>query len=147
MPMNNLQEAEIQELRRRLDEAEDTLRAIRSGEVDALVVSSEEGERVYTLQGADHPYRALIEAMQQGAASLTDDGSILYCNKCFAEMLQRPHEKVIGASVSQFLSASDRMSFEKILRRGRRKKAKASSIFWHRTARYCPFLSPWHRCL
>ena len=66
-------EGELQELHRRLEEAEETLRAIRGGEVDALVVDSAEGERIYTLQGADHAYRALIEAMQQGAVSLRWD--------------------------------------------------------------------------
>ena len=45
--------AEIDELRLRLQEAEETLEALRSGAVDALVVSSDEGEQVYTLQGAD----------------------------------------------------------------------------------------------
>src|SRR5207302_4415048 len=87
--------AENDELRRRLEEAEETLRAIRSGEVDALVVEGAEGERVYTLQGADHPYRTLIEAMQQGAVSLSGDGMVLYCNRCFANMVKTPHEKVI----------------------------------------------------
>ncbi len=37
--------AELQELRSRLDEAEETLRAIRDGEVDALVVSTPVCER------------------------------------------------------------------------------------------------------
>ena len=111
-------EADVQELRRRLEEAEETLRAIRGGEVDALVVEGAEGERVYTLQGADHPYRALIEAMQQGAASLSEDGTVLYCNRCLAGMLKRPHEKVIGAAVADFLPPAQRSSFAALLRQG-----------------------------
>ena len=81
-------EPKSEDLRRRLEEAEETLRAIRTGEVDALVVDGADGERVFTLQGADHPYRALIESMQQGAASLGADGTILYCNRRFAEMVE-----------------------------------------------------------
>ena len=111
-------EQDVQELRRRLEEAEETLRAIRSGEVDALVVEGADGERVYTLQGADHLYRAIIEAMQQGAVSLSSDGTILYCNRCFAEMLKSPHEKAIGAALATFLPASQRPAFEAMLRRG-----------------------------
>jgi PAS domain S-box-containing protein len=110
---------DVQELRRRLEEAEETLRAIRSGEVDALVVEGPEGERVYTLQGADHPYRALIEAMQQGAVSLSGEGMVLYCNRCFADMVKTPHEKVIGAAAATFLPPSQRSSFEAMLRQGR----------------------------
>ncbi len=46
------------------------MRAIRAGEVDALVVSGAEGEQLYTLQGADHSYRILLETMEEGAATL-----------------------------------------------------------------------------
>ena len=41
------------ELVARLSEAEESLRAIRSGEVDAIVVNGQGGEKVFTLQGAD----------------------------------------------------------------------------------------------
>ncbi len=111
-------EIELDDLRMRLEEAEETLRAIRCGEVDALVVSGAEGERVYTLQGADHPYRSLIESMQQGAATLSGDGTILYCNLRFAQMVARPQERVVGASVCDFLPASLHASFKALLRRG-----------------------------
>jgi len=109
---------DVEDLRRRLEEAEETLRAIRSGEVDALVVAGAEGERVYTLQGADHPYRALIESMQQGAVSLGGDGTILYCNRRFAEMVARPQEKVIGATMHRFIHVPQRPLFADLLRRG-----------------------------
>ena len=41
------------ELRTRLEGAEETLRAIHNGEVDAFVIESAAGPRVYTLQGVD----------------------------------------------------------------------------------------------
>ena len=113
----NEAEVEVKDLRGRLEEAEETLRAIRSGEVDALVVSGPDGERVYTLQGADHPYRALIESMQQGAATLDADGMVLYCNHRFAEMTARPLEKVIGAAVADFLPQALHLRFLDLLTR------------------------------
>ena len=120
---------DLQELHRRLEEAEETLRAIRSGEVDALVVESAEGERIYTLQGADYSYRALIEAMQQGAVSLSGDGTILYCNRGFADMLKTPHEKAIGATVAAFLPASQQALFEPMLRQGRTRNSQGELQF------------------
>ena len=63
----------LQEMQARLRELEETLRAIRLGEVDALVVSSHEGDRVFTLEGADHPYRVMVENINEGAAALTTD--------------------------------------------------------------------------
>ena len=54
----------------RISELEETLRAIRAGEVDALLVKTENGEKVFTLQGAEHPYRILVESIDEGAATL-----------------------------------------------------------------------------
>jgi PAS domain-containing protein len=67
-----------------LDEAEQTLRAIQYGTVDAFVIEEPEGHRVYTLEGSDLPYSTLVERMQQGAAMLDARGSILYCNLSLA---------------------------------------------------------------
>lgn len=110
---------EMEELRRRLEEAEETLRAIRSGEVDALVVAGTEGERVYTLHGAEQPYRILIESMQQGAVTLDGEGAILYCNRSFADMVKRSHEKVIGTAFAEFLPSSQRPSLAAMLNQSR----------------------------
>lgn len=75
---------EVRELRARVAELEETLRAIRMGEVDAVLVSSAQGDQVFTLQGAEHPYRLLVETIEEGAATLSDDGTVLYSNKSFA---------------------------------------------------------------
>src|SRR3954447_6527440 len=87
---------EMLDLRTRLSELEDTLTAIRSGEVDALIVNGPNGDQVYSLKGAEQPYRAFIEQMGEGAVTLAPQGTILYCNKCFAEMLRTPLERVIS---------------------------------------------------
>ncbi len=71
---------DIAELEARLREAEETLDAIRNGDVDAVVVGGPSGQQVYTLENADRPYRVLIEQMQEGAVTLSEDGTILYCN-------------------------------------------------------------------
>jgi PAS domain S-box-containing protein len=80
-------ETEIDELRRRLDEAEETLRAIREGEVDALVIDAPEGEVIYTLTSADYPYRLMIDEMNEGAVSVSPDSFILYSNRNFGSIL------------------------------------------------------------
>jgi len=89
-------------------EAEQILEAIREGRIDALVVSGAEGERVYTLKGADHVYRVLIESMTEGAVILSEDGTILYCNGRFAEMVQAPIERVVGGSLHDFVFISEK---------------------------------------
>jgi PAS domain S-box-containing protein len=103
--------AENEELRRRLEETEVLQLAIQCGEVDALVVSRPEGEQVFTLQGAEHPYRVLIETMNEGAATLAPDGSILYCNRRLAAMLHVPLEKLIGSPLVPYLDPADHPLF------------------------------------
>ena len=77
----------LERLRRRLREAEDTINAIRDGHVEALVVHAPEGEQIYTLRSADQPYRLIVEQMREGALTLAADGTILYCNQRFAELI------------------------------------------------------------
>lgn len=107
---------EMAALRDRLAEAEATLHAIASGEVDAVVVAGKNGDRVFTLQGVDEAYRTLIESMNEGALTLTADQTILYANACFARMVKCPLEQVTGNSFRRFLSPTDRGSFRPLLR-------------------------------
>lgn len=100
---------DIEELRTRLEEAEETLRAIRSGEVDALVINGAAGEQIFTLKGADHVYRVIVEEMNEAAVTLSLDGTILYCNGRFSDLVRTPLDHVIGSPFATFV-ASDHQS-------------------------------------
>ena len=115
---------ELQELTSRMMEAEETLRAIRGGEVDGLVVSTAEGDRVFTLSGAEHPYRVMVETMNEGAVTLASDGTILYCNQRFADIVKGSLEKVIGSSIYQYISSTDLQLFEVLLEQGLKGNSK-----------------------
>jgi signal transduction histidine kinase/CheY-like chemotaxis protein len=95
---------ELAKLQDSLREAQETLDAIRSGEVDAVVVSGVNGNQIYSMAGAEQPYRVYVEQMQEGAVTVSGDGMILYCNQRFAEMVKRPLEKVISSSLTEFLT-------------------------------------------
>lgn len=116
---------EIDELRRRLQETEETLDAIRSGEVDALVVAGPEGERIFTLRGAEHPYRVMVESMNEGAISLALDGTILYCNGAFARMINVPLDRVMGRKLEEFVTGADLPGLVELLARGRLQATRA----------------------
>jgi PAS domain S-box-containing protein len=111
--------SELETLRARLTEAEETLRAIRSGEVDALLIADAAGDHVYTLRSAETPYRALVEQMNEGAATLTTGGHIVYCNRRFAGLAGRPLEHVIGTSLDHFIDPADRPSLRRMIADGR----------------------------
>ena len=120
--------SELEQLRARLEEAEETLAAIRSGEVDALVVSGPHGEQIYTLRGADHSYRVLLEDMNEGAATLLPDGTVLYCNKVFAEMLSDANGKS-DRLFWQMISwrPRTRQAFADLLQQGRARKSEGGN--------------------
>jgi len=99
-----ISEQKMAQLQERLREAQETLDAIRSGEVDAVVVSGPKGNQIYSLTGADQPYRFYVEQMQEGAVTVTDQGLILYSNRRFADMVKMPLERVIGAKIQQHLT-------------------------------------------
>jgi PAS domain S-box-containing protein len=114
----------IAELERQLAESEETLRAIRNGEVDAIFVDGPLGEQVFTLKGADHTYRMLIENMRQGAVTTAVDGTILYANTAFAEMLQDPDEQILGTSLAQYIAPESRPLFNDLAQRGFKEQAE-----------------------
>ena len=116
---------EIEDLRMRLEEAEETLRAIRSGEVDGVVVSGPNGDQVYSLQGAEHPYRAFVEEMSEGAVTVTADGFILFCNRRFAEFLSVPVGAIIGQSIDAIPNPEVRTCLATLLT-GREKRCELS---------------------
>jgi PAS domain S-box-containing protein len=111
----------------RLKTAEETLRAIQSGEVDALMVSGRRGEQVVALKGGEPAYRMLVEAMSEGAATLSRDGAVLYCNRRFAELMWRPREKIIGIAVQSLVVKTERARFGAFL--GDAQKAVAKGEF------------------
>ena len=108
---------ENEELRERLREAEEILDAIRKGEVDALAVSGAEGERVYTLEGADQVYRILMDTMNEGALTLSRDGTIFYGNLRFEQMSGVASTKLVGTSIFEFIPLEEREVFETLIER------------------------------
>jgi len=103
------------ELVARLNEAEETLRAIRSGEVDAIVVNGPGGEKVFTLQGADHTYRVFVERMNEGAAVLSSDHTVVHCNRRFARFLGARLQSVIGSSLPDWVWPDDHVRLDALL--------------------------------
>lgn len=108
----------VRQLRMRLAEAEETLDAIQGGEVDAFVVHTRHGDQVFTLQGAEHPYRVLVEQMEEGAATMSTDGTILYANRCLAAMLRTALERLVGASIYACISPADQPAVRALLEHG-----------------------------
>ena len=135
---------ENEELRSRLVEAEETLHAILNGEVDAIVVTGKEREQIYSISSAETPYRTFIEEMNEGAVTLSKDGTIIFCNQRFAEFVNEPIERIIGAKLTSFIASSDRAKFNSKFAHLSRKKndiqvvSLINSLYLKLTFRHLP---------
>lgn len=119
---------QLVDTKERLSVTEETLQAIRSGEVDAVVVSTSQGAQVFTLHGADYVYQCLVEQMGEGAATASSEGLILYCNKQLSELLGCPLKNLIGAQLENFVAPQDRHAFSLLLKQGHEKETRTLEL-------------------
>ncbi len=112
---NRALQDEVHSLKARLEEAEELRRAISEGDLDALVIPGPEGEMIFTLNSADYAYRVLVETMNEGTATLTFDGTILYCNRHFAELLRMPLQDIVGTSIYRSIVPENAIAFKALM--------------------------------
>jgi two-component system CheB/CheR fusion protein len=110
--------AENEAMRWQLEEATDTIHAIRTGQVDAFVVQGEDGAALYSLKTADHTYRVFIEKMNEGAVTLNAEGVVVYSNSMFARMTGLPLSQVLGRSFEQFIPDFCREDYSNLFQAG-----------------------------
>jgi len=134
-------DAEIMDLQQRLAEAEETLRAIYHGAVDALVIRGPDGPQVFTLRSAQEPYRALVEHMNEGALTVSADGAILYSNRHFADLLEYPLEQIVGKPLAAFVAPHEKAAMEALLADGARRSVRRELSFMRSDRSMLPALA------
>ena len=133
-------QAEFEKLQLQLQEANETIEAIRSGEVDALVVTNGQEHQLYTLKSADQTYRVFIEKMKEGAVTLNREGLILYSNSQFATMVDMPLAKVIGLPITDFIPDKFQRAFQEIVEEGWESDSKGEISLKNKNNQLIPFL-------
>ena len=103
-----------------------------------MVVSGPRGNQVYTLNGADQPYRVLVEAMNEGAAIVTADGIIVYSNRSFAAMLDTPLDEVIGSAMERFVFGDDLVRYQNLIHHDHRTTGRGEVRLVERGGRIIP---------
>ncbi len=106
---------ENSDLRERLGEAEETLRAIHEGEVDAVIVSGAKGDRVFSLVETENLYRLMVETMNEAGVAVSPDGTLVFCNDRAAALLQHSKEQLLGHPLYEFVADGDRKRFNRLL--------------------------------
>ena len=131
---------EIEELRLQLQEANETIHAIRTGQIDALMVTTDTGPQLYTLKSADHTYRVFIEKMKEGAVTLNQDEIILYSNSQFASMIDLPLSEVIGIPFGKFIPEGCKADFKKLMKSAWNSDSKGEILLRNNKDRVIPVL-------
>ncbi len=117
---------EIADLRQQVAELEDALQAIRQGAVDGVVADPEAGgAMLYSAITADRPYRLIVEAMGEGAATVSPSGRILYANHQLAAQLQCQRENLIGRVIGDLVSAGQQPQLDTLDAPGAGQRAQA----------------------
>lgn len=130
----------FRELQFKLDEANDTIDAIRNGQVDALIVKDNTGHQLYTLKTADQTYRVFIEKMNEGAVTLNTEGIILYSNSRFATMMNMPLERVIGLRFETFIPEISTERFNYMINNGWEEDCKGEILLVDKKGHLTPCL-------
>jgi PAS domain S-box-containing protein len=119
-------------LHQQLEEATDTIEAIRTGQVDALVVQApDQKHQLYTLKTADQTYRVFIEKMNEGAVTLNEDGIILYSNSRFAGMVNTPLSQVVGQHFDKYIPPGYHEDYLRLFEKGWRSDCKEELYIKH----------------
>jgi signal transduction histidine kinase len=113
-PGHWISQQDFSQLQGSLKEAQETLEAIRTGQVDAVVVQGPKGNHVFSLTSAEQPYRFYVERMQEGAVTISHEGLILYANRRFADMVSKPLQLVISTRISDYLDATTCEKIQKV---------------------------------
>lgn len=92
-------------LRARLEETEETLRAIRSGEVDALVVNSPGGPQVFILESSDaesNRFRSdILGKVSDAVIAIDDDYRLIYLNAAAESQYGMPASAALGRHLTE----------------------------------------------
>ena len=120
---------ENEHLQTRLRELEETVASVCIGSADTILVSTVEGEKVFTLKNAEKPYRLFVEKMNQGAVLLSEDDMILYCNQAFAGMVNDVAEVVVGKKVQAYIPQACHCDLNTMLTKSRFERAKQEQNF------------------
>ena len=104
------QHEEIETLTRRLAEADATIQALLSGQIDAVVdAGSSTPILLATAQAAlresETRYRLIVEATTEGIVRVDADAVIVFSNQRFAAMLGHPMDDVMGKPIFSFMDA------------------------------------------
>jgi PAS domain S-box-containing protein len=133
-------DAELTDLRRRITDLQETLSAISSGGVDAVVVGDADHEQIYALTSADRPYRVIVESMGEGAATVSENGVILFANLQLAKFLGVDRDTMVGRDLAEYVGEEHRAALAALLAQSSAETRRAELLIRSANGAPVPFL-------
>ena len=122
--MNATKARQTQDLAQRLAEAEATIEALLSGQIDAVVDSKSQtpvllSKAQEALRESEERYRRIVETANEGIWTIDTEEKITFVNPRLAEMLGYPPDKMLGRSFLEFIPDESRAPAMKRVERSR----------------------------
>jgi PAS domain S-box-containing protein len=135
--MNATEVPHGRDLERRLSEAEATIEALLSGQIDAVVDSKSKtpvllSKAQAALRESEERYRQIVEATSDGIIKIDGAARIVFVNRRFAEMLGYQPGELIGMDVFAFMSAAAKVIAADALQGRRLVKDALDTTFRHK---------------
>src|SRR5450432_294746 len=136
--MNASEMLHTRDLKRRLAEAQATIDALLSGQIDAVVDPKSQSpvllsEAQRALHESEERYRQIVEATTDGILKVDEVASIVFVNQRFAEMLGYEPREMIGKNVLAFIGAEAKaLTLDALQDRRRGLKDGVDSTFRHK---------------
>jgi PAS domain S-box-containing protein len=131
-----------EELARLLAEAQATIGALVSGQIDAVVDPESQtpvllSKAQEALRESEERYRLIVEATSDGIIQVDPQARITFVNRRFAEMLDYGPHEIVGKSICAFMSTSAAAVAVEAIQGARRggvvRKEAIDTTFRHRT--------------
>lgn len=133
--------SELADMRRMITDLQETLSAISSGGVDAVVVGDADHEQVYTLTSADRPYRVIVESMGEGAATVSESGVILFANVQLARFLGVDRDTMVGRDLAAYVGEGHQQALASLLAESSTETRRAELLVTGADGTDVPFLA------
>ncbi|HLH29390.1 MAG TPA: PAS domain-containing protein, partial [Acidimicrobiales bacterium] len=115
-------------------EPEEIVRAIRQGEVDALVVQEQGEEQIYSLQTFDSVYRSMVEECFPFGVWLAEpEGELLYVSESFLRLVGTDLRELRQKGPFHFLPPEARDAAARAWERSRQTRAAFDVEYTHRS--------------
>jgi PAS domain S-box-containing protein len=117
------------ELERLLKNLKEELKAFRENDSELAAGKCRGRDKICSSLSGEISFRDFVEEMSAGAAVISKEGTVLFCNRQFGSLLNIDENSIIGRSADEFVFPEDRPRFHRFLNEGNDEERRDSIRF------------------